>query len=1782
METRTTTFCHHSLTMLNRSSLRQFRQPRISSNSSHQPDRTKLLRFESLEARRLLAITVDTLDDVVDGADGMTSLREAISEANQIVGTDEIDIVVAGTISLDPVLGEISINSSLTIRGPGHELLTIDGSDSSRIFSVNDGTSQLLDVTIDQLTLDNGRSTAHGGAIFNNENLTINASEVTNSTSMWAGGGIDNLGTLTINDSTLSGNNSFDADDGGSGGAIRNRGTLTINDSTLSNNSSNGSGGAIRNEANRTLTLNNTTLSGNRADRGGGLANYGTTYLNNSSLDNNTSSSYQGGGAYNADFGTLSIFESSITGNDSARGGGGIFSSGTLDISRSEISGNTAEYYDGGGIHNDVGTATISNSTLSGNTAERGNGGGVSGLGYKTRLSGSTISGNTASYFGGGVFSLEEFESSISGSTITGNTGGGFYVQSNFTLTSTILANNTSGPDFSNYGSFYPTSSKNLVADGSYSGFPDTITGDPMLGPLADNGGPTLTHALLPGSPAIDAGASSAAFDQRGMPFVRSFDDPDTLGDGPDIGAYERQTFPNTAPIITSSNTASIEENSQAVLQLTATDEDVPAQIVSFRLTGSGADNALFELTAQNELRFIVAPDFENATDANGDSTYEVSLIADDGNGGLTPQTVTVTIDPVNDNAPILSTIGDQAVDEGVELAFTATATDADLPEDTLMFSLDVGAPEGASIDANTGEFTWTPMEAKGPGSFDVTVRVSDGEAGLDDFEIFTITVAELNTAPIITSPNNASTEENSQAVLDLTATDDDLPVQPISFSLSGSGADNALFEIGPSNQLRFIEIPPLLPFTVPDFEDPLDANGDNVYEVSVIADDGSGGVTPQTITVTILPVSDLSPVLGQIGDQAIDEGSELVFTATASDADLPGDSLTFSLDPGAPSGATIDPDSGEFRWVPSESDGPGNFDVTIRVTDDGEFLLDDFETFTVTVNEINSAPTLVVPPTVLVEENTQFVTGGLIEDEDSSPQSIALSIAGSGADNELFALFYAAPLFALEFATAPDFESPADSDGDNIYEVTLEADDSNGGITSETILVTVEDVFDSGQTFVVDNTIDESDGDFSEGDLSLREAIELANSEPDGNTILFDPSLAGGTILLSQGQFSITAPVTIAGPGADQLTIDADDSSRHFFIRDSNTEKFPVTLSGLTLTGGQAVDGGSIENREDLTILDSVIRGNSASRDGGGIINRGAALTVERTAINDNTANNVGGGILNTAGSEGGVEVLNVLQSTISDNRADRGSGIFNNRTLNIVNSTVSGNTGRTGVGVTNYGHATISNSTITQNAASSSFATGGINSTGSNSLSASLRISGSLIADNRGFDVNVRGDESVSSFQSLGHNLIGSVTGTQINFSPLRGDQVGITDPMIGPLANNGGPTLTHALLPGSPAIDAGNPSFDPNAFDPPLNNDQRGAPYLRSFGSAIDVGSVEFQAARVVDVIVGGDWDAGFVDAIDGGGVDEGNGLGLSLVGTHQLDTLPWLNVNAVYLVFSKDVSASVADGDIQISGTNAGAYSLGQLEYGVEGANVLTIPFSGGIALDSVVLSILSGDIADEAGIALDGEWISGQSAPSGNGTAGGQFDFFFNVLPGDENGSGQVNAFDALSIFASSSTATTETLARRDTDGSGQITTTDALAANANDTLGLPTAPTPPTEVSALSVRLPAAEPQRLDLTAVTAYQSMLHGEQEELASTEPIQRETFETPSVDSRRAFRAVANLPRRTDYVTLDSSRDSDYAKEVDAVMSVIGERDHGLLQRDAFATQIRARPERRAGWR
>ena len=286
-------------------------------------------------------------------------------------------------------------------------------------------------------------------------------------------------------------------------------------------------------------------------------------------------------------------------------------------------------------------------------------------------------------------------------------------------------------------------------------------------------------------------------------------------------------------------------ENTTAVLTVNATDADSPAQTVTYSISG-GADSGKFAINSSTgALTFQTAPDHENPTDADTNNVYEVQVTADDGNGGTTAQSISVTVIAVNDNNPVFTSSNTANVAENTTAVLTVNATDADLPAQTVTYSITGGADSGKfSINATTGELTFqtapdfeNPTDADTDNVYEVQVTADDGNGGTASQSISVTVTAVNDNNPVFTSANAANVAENTTAVLTVNATDADSPAQTVTYSISG-GADSGKFAINSSTGALTFQ-------TAPDHENPTDADTNNVYEVQVTADDGNGRPRP-------------------------------------------------------------------------------------------------------------------------------------------------------------------------------------------------------------------------------------------------------------------------------------------------------------------------------------------------------------------------------------------------------------------------------------------------------------------------------------------------------------------------------------------------------------------------------------------------------------------------------------------------------------------------------------------------------------------------------------------------------------------------------------------------------------------------------------------------------------------------------------------------------------------------------------------------------------------------
>lgn len=181
-------------------------------------------------------------------------------------------------------------------------------------------------------------------------------------------------------------------------------------------------------------------------------------------------------------------------------------------------------------------------------------------------------------------------------------------------------------------------------------------------------------------------------------------------------------------------------------------------------------------------------------------------------------------------------------------------------------------------------------------------------------------------------------------------------------------------------------------------------------------------------------------PVLDPIGDKAVDELTQLVFTATATDPDVPGQTLSYSLGPGAPAGASIDPLTGVFTWAPTEAQGPGSYPVKVIVTDNGASPMSDFETIQVTVNEVNLDPIVEAGP------------------DQGAAEGQPVYFIGSFVDPGLLAYPQAGESILWDFddgLTASGVLTPTHSFGNNgTFTVTLTVTDTYGGVGQDYLQV--------------------------------------------------------------------------------------------------------------------------------------------------------------------------------------------------------------------------------------------------------------------------------------------------------------------------------------------------------------------------------------------------------------------------------------------------------------------------------------------------------------------------------------------------------------------------------------------------------------------------------------------------------------------------------------------------------------------------------------------------------
>ncbi|MDC0368058.1 cadherin repeat domain-containing protein, partial [Gammaproteobacteria bacterium] len=575
----------------------------------------------------------------------------------------------------------------------------------------------------------------------------------------------------------------------------------------------------------------------------------------------------------------------------------------------------------------------------------------------------------------------------------------------------------------------------------------------------------------------------------------------------------------NEAPVFTSDTAFNFDENAtSAITTITTTDEDTDS-VVTYQITG-GTDGARFAVNSTTGVLTFSGfiPDFENPLFSN-DNDYEVTVTASDGTN-TTDQTIIVSVKDLNDNAPVFTSDNALTFNENRTAVTTLATTDADA-DSTVSYSITGGADANSFAVTTDGVLTISGTDYEsGRISYEVIVTANDGA----NTTIQTITVAIIDTndnAPVFTSTASPTIDENETFVTTLVTTDADTD-STVSYSITG-GADAASFEVSTLGTLALIN--------EADYESPSDANTDNIYNVTVTANDGVNS-TPQDITVTVNNLNDERPIVTS-PTQFVFEVPENFPLRTK----IPGTDIT-----------GYDPDGIEIEVCSHATlDGATNKN---GVTTAGDFFADgvnachlvfgseaviDYESgikqyrtlisiyekdyaafsapiiFTVNITDVNEAPTITSTTTEYnAAENQTTIDEGTISaaDQDAN-DTLTFSVSGD-------VLTIDAETGILSFVTAPDFETTTS------ITATVTVTDAAGLTDTQDVTVTVTDVNDNAPVFTSDTAFN-----FDENATSAITTITTTDEDTDS---VVTYQITGGTDGARFAVNSTTGVLTFSG----------------------------------------------------------------------------------------------------------------------------------------------------------------------------------------------------------------------------------------------------------------------------------------------------------------------------------------------------------------------------------------------------------------------------------------------------------------------------------------------------------------------------------------------------------------------------------------------------------------------------------------------------------------------------
>ena len=542
-----------------------------------------------------------------------------------------------------------------------------------------------------------------------------------------------------------------------------------------------------------------------------------------------------------------------------------------------------------------------------------------------------------------------------------------------------------------------------------------------------------------------------------------------------------------------SSSTFNIPENSTAITTVAASDAD--GDDLTFSLTNS-ADSSLFDIDpASGALAFTSAPDYENPADDNSDNTYELTLSVFDG-ANTSTQAITVAVANIDEAPSFTSSTQNLSVNENSSgSVYQAQASDPE--QATLAYSISGADANRFNLDASSGELAFknppnfeTPLDQDANNVYELSISAADGANQAS--QAVSITVADVNEAPSFTNTSVAlNTAENNLSfthVVDA-ATDPDQGEQ-LTYQLGGD--DQSAFDFDPDTRILGFK-------TTPNYELPADQDSNNVYQINIVASDSEYDAA-QAITIAVADLNDEAPQFTSANTQSVDYSTAqvgaVVYSATATDADA-NDQITYALGGADASHFSFDSSSGElsFNQLPELEDFPaeGSIDYALTITaTDLAANSSDLALSISLLDDTGSAPTFAqASASINVDENTASAVYTAQATDVDVGDSLTYSI--SGTDSSLFTIDPSSG--ALTFNTAPDFETPADSGGDNIYDLSITATDSVGKQAQQSLSISVNNLNDNRPQFALAS----SAFDVLENSTAV---ATIAATDPDGDNL--------------------------------------------------------------------------------------------------------------------------------------------------------------------------------------------------------------------------------------------------------------------------------------------------------------------------------------------------------------------------------------------------------------------------------------------------------------------------------------------------------------------------------------------------------------------------------------------------------------------------------------------------------------------------------------------------------